>query len=100
MTAFGGLQSALEALRFGAYDYITKPFTREALVATVGRCLEKQRLSVELKRVQEQLIEKERLAALGSVSGWLAHRMRNPLSVIQMCAQYLDVPFSRGRRKT
>ena len=43
MTAFGGLQSALDALRFGAYDYITKPFTREALLATVGRALEKQR---------------------------------------------------------
>src|SRR5687767_4275019 len=27
MTAYGGLQSALEALRYGAYDYITKPFT-------------------------------------------------------------------------
>lgn len=93
MTAFGGLQSALEALRFGAYDYITKPFTREGLVATIGRCLEKQRLSAELKRVQEQLIDKERLAALGSVSGWLAHRMRNPLSVIQMCAQYLMAHF-------
>jgi CheY-like chemotaxis protein len=99
MTAFGGLQSALEALRFGAYDYITKPFTREALVATVGRCLEKQRLSAELKRVQEQLIEKERLAALGSVSGWLAHRMRNPLSVIQMCAQYLMSHFSATDEK-
>ncbi len=99
MTAFGGLQSALEALRFGAYDYITKPFTREALVATVGRCLEKQRLSAELKRVQEQLLEKERLAALGSVSGWLAHRMRNPLSVIQMCAQYLMAHFSATDEK-
>lgn len=99
MTAFGGLQSALEALRFGAYDYITKPFTREALVATVGRCLEKQRLSAELKRVQNQLIEKERLAALGSVSGWLAHRMRNPLSVIQMCAQYLMSHFSATDEK-
>lgn len=99
MTAFGGLQSALEALRFGAYDYITKPFTREALVATVGRCLEKQRLSAELKRVQTQLIEKERLAALGSVSGWLAHRMRNPLSVIQMCAQYLMSHFSATDEK-
>ncbi|MBK8574301.1 MAG: response regulator [Elusimicrobia bacterium] len=39
MTAFGGLQSALEALRFGAYDYITNPFTREGLVVTVRRCL-------------------------------------------------------------
>lgn len=99
MTAFGGLQSALEALRFGAYDYITKPFTREALVATVGRCVEKQRLSVELKRVQVQLLEKERLAALGSVSGWLAHRMRNPLNVIQMCAQYLKSHFSATDEK-
>ncbi|MBL8023858.1 MAG: response regulator [Elusimicrobia bacterium] len=99
MTAFGGLQSALEALRFGAYDYITKPFTREALLATVGRCVEKQRLSVELKRVQEQLFEKERLAALGSVSGWLAHRMRNPLNVIQMCAQYLKSHFAATDEK-
>jgi two-component system sensor histidine kinase HydH len=93
MTAYGGLQSALDALRYGAYDYITKPFTREAVLAAVGRCLEKQRLAQELKRVQAQLIEKERLAALGSVSGWLAHRMRNPLNVIQMCAQYLKTHF-------
>ncbi|HNI57866.1 MAG TPA: response regulator, partial [Elusimicrobiota bacterium] len=94
MTAFGGLQSALEALRHGAYDYITKPFTRDVLLATVGRCLEKQRLAMELHRVQEQLIEKEKLAALGSVSGWLAHRMRNPLNVILMCAQYLKARFT------
>jgi signal transduction histidine kinase len=99
MTAFGGLQSVLEALRLGAYDYITKPFTRDALLAAVGRCVEKQRLSVELKRVQEQLIEKERLAALGSVSGWLAHRMRNPLNVIQMCAQYLKTHFTATDEK-
>ncbi len=99
MTAFGGLQSALEALRLGAYDYITKPFTRDALLAIVTRCLEKQRLSTELKRVQEQLIEKEKLAALGSVSGWLAHRMRNPLSVILMCAQYLKTHFTATDEK-
>jgi DNA-binding NtrC family response regulator len=75
MTAFGGLQTALEALRLGAYDYITKPFTREGLLATVGRCLEKHHLSTELRRVQAQLLEKERLAALGSVSGWLAQHV-------------------------
>jgi DNA-binding NtrC family response regulator len=36
MTAFGGLQSVLDALRLGAYDYITKPFTRDALLAAVA----------------------------------------------------------------
>ncbi len=99
MTAFGGLQSALEALRHGAYDYITKPFTRDVLLATVGRCLEKQRLAAELARVQTQLIEKEKLAALGSASGWLAHRMRNPLNVILMCSQYLKRHFPAADEK-
>jgi two-component system, NtrC family, sensor histidine kinase HydH len=93
MTAYGGLQSALEALRFGAYDYITKPFTRDGLLATVHRGLEKQRLSHELREAQGQLIEKEKLATLGAMSGWLAHRMRNPLNVILMCSQYLKTKF-------
>jgi signal transduction histidine kinase len=96
MTAYGGLQSALEALRTGAYDYITKPFTREGLLATVNRGLEKQRLSADLRAAQQELIQKEKLATLGSMSGWLAHRMRNPLNVILMCSQYLKTKFESG----
>ena len=96
MTAYGGLQSALEALRTGAYDYITKPFTREGLLATVNRGLEKQRLSSDLRAAQQELIQKEKLATLGSMSGWLAHRMRNPLNVILMCSQYLKTKFESG----
>ena len=96
MTAYGGLQSALEALRTGAYDYITKPFTREGLLATVNRGLEKQRLSADLRAAQRELIQKEKLATLGSMSGWLAHRMRNPLNVILMCSQYLKTKFESG----
>jgi len=94
MTAYGGLQSAIEALRHGAYDYITKPFTSDILRATVRRCLEKQRLSDELKNAQKELITREKLATLGSLSGWLAHRMRNPLNVILMCTQYLEGKFA------
>ena len=96
MTAYGGLQSALEALRFGAYDYITKPFTRDGLLAAVNRGLEKHRLSHDLKAAQQELIRKEKPATLGSMSGWLAHRMRNPLNVILMCSQYLKTKFEAG----
>ncbi len=96
MTAYGGLQSALEALRYGAYDYITKPFTRDGLLAAVNRGLEKHRLSRDLKAAQQELIQKEKLATLGSMSGWLAHRMRNPLNVILMCSQYLKTKFESG----
>ncbi|HOW27874.1 MAG TPA: hybrid sensor histidine kinase/response regulator [Elusimicrobiota bacterium] len=94
ITAYGGLQSALEALRNGAYDYITKPFTRDVLRAVVRRCLEKQKLSEQLKNTQNELIKKEKLAAVGSMAGWLAHRMRNPLNVILMCSQYLITKFT------
>jgi two-component system, NtrC family, response regulator HydG len=96
MTAYGGLQSALEALRFGAYDYITKPFTRDGLLAAVHRGIEKQKLSFDLRAAQEELLHKEKLATLGSMSGWLAHRMRNPLNVILMCSQYLKTKFESG----
>jgi two-component system, NtrC family, sensor histidine kinase HydH len=96
MTAYGGLQSVVQALRLGAYDYIVKPFPRDVLVATVHRALEKQRLARELRMAQAELIKREKLAAMGSVSGWLAHRMRNPLNVILMCAQYLRARFDGG----
>jgi two-component system, NtrC family, sensor histidine kinase HydH len=86
----------VQALRLGAYDYIVKPFPRDVLVATVHRALEKQRLARELRMAQAELIKREKLAAMGSVSGWLAHRMRNPLNVILMCAQYLRARFDGG----
>ena len=44
MTAFGSIESAVEAMRLGAYDYLTKPFKEGELVHRVGRALERARL--------------------------------------------------------
>lgn len=96
MTAYGGLSSAVEAMRLGAYDYITKPFRREDLLVSVRRCMEKQSLSRQLRDVEEELIRREKLAAVGSFAGFLSHRLRNPLNVILMCAQYLKDKFSES----
>jgi len=90
MTAFGSVSSAVESMRSGAYDYITKPFPRDLLLATIRRCLESHNLKREISKMQTELMQKERLAAVGSMAGAIAHRMRNPLSIIQMCAQYLE----------
>lgn len=90
MTAHAGMSTAIEAVRSGAYDYLTKPFSRENLLNSVRRCAEKFELNRKLKESQVRLVEQEKLAAVGSVSAWLAHRMRNSLSVILMCAHYLD----------
>jgi two-component system response regulator HydG len=44
MTAFGSIESAVEAMRLGAYDYLTKPFKEGELVHRVTRALERARL--------------------------------------------------------
>ena len=44
MTAYGSVESAVDAMKLGAYDYITKPFSGDELVATVERALEHGRL--------------------------------------------------------
>lgn len=90
MTAFGSVSSAVESMRAGAYDYITKPFPRDLLRATIRRCLENHNLKKEISKMQTELFKKDRLAAVGAMAGAIAHRMRNPLNIIQMCAQYLE----------
>ncbi|MDX2023016.1 MAG: sigma-54 dependent transcriptional regulator [Deltaproteobacteria bacterium] len=47
ITAFGDINGAMEAIGKGAYDYISKPFVVEELRQTVGRALERRRLSAQ-----------------------------------------------------
>ncbi len=48
MTAFGTIESAVEAMRRGAYDYLAKPFKGEELLLRVEKALEKRRLLGEM----------------------------------------------------
>ena len=40
MTAFGSVESAVEAMRVGAFDYLTKPFANEELLLTVSKAVQ------------------------------------------------------------
>ena len=55
MTAYGTIASAVEAMRSGAYDYITKPFSNEELLLVVERALEHDRLRRDLSFARRQL---------------------------------------------
>jgi DNA-binding NtrC family response regulator len=55
MTAYGTIQSAVEAMKFGAYDYITKPFLAEELILLIRKCLEFDRLRDENRRLRREL---------------------------------------------
>src|ERR1041384_5224080 len=53
ITAFGSLDSAVSAIRVGAYDFITKPFDVEALRITLSRAVQHRRLRDEVKRLRQ-----------------------------------------------
>jgi two-component system, NtrC family, response regulator len=58
MTAYGTIQSAVEAMRYGAYDYITKPIEPYDLKALVSRALDHQRLIEEVQVLRSCLDQK------------------------------------------
>ncbi len=55
VTAYGTVDSAIQALRSGAYDYITKPFDTDEIKLTVAKALERERLLAENRYLHQQL---------------------------------------------
>lgn len=53
ITAFGSLETAIAAIRVGAYDFVTKPLDLEALVVAVERAVQHRFLTAEVKRLRE-----------------------------------------------
>ena len=55
LTAHGNIGSAVEAIKLGAYDYLTKPFENERLRLTIKRALESQKLTQEVLQLKTEL---------------------------------------------
>lgn len=55
MTAYGTVETAVESMKAGAYDFVTKPLRRAELVRSVGRALERSRLHWENTALREEL---------------------------------------------
>jgi DNA-binding NtrC family response regulator len=55
MTAYGSVETAVEAMRRGAYDYLMKPIEKDRLPLVVEKALERRRLAVENRRLKEDL---------------------------------------------
>jgi len=64
MTAFTSTDSAIEALRLGAYDYISKPFEIDELLVTVEHALERNVLRSENVFLRRELAERHKVGAL------------------------------------
>jgi DNA-binding NtrC family response regulator len=55
ITAFGTVETAVEAMKIGAYDYVTKPLDFDALVLVVHRAMERQSLREEVRTLRSVL---------------------------------------------
>ena len=73
MTAYASVESAVRALKNGAYDFITKPFDPDELSHLVRRAAEHRSLRSENARLREQLAEAAGTAPIVGVSGAMRH---------------------------
>jgi len=64
ITAFGNLDTAIAAIRAGAYDFIVKPFDIKVLALSLERAVEHRRLRAEVKRLRRTVEESRRFGEL------------------------------------
>ncbi|MFL6515321.1 MAG: response regulator [Chthoniobacterales bacterium] len=106
LTGFGALETAKEAVRLGANDYISKPFDAGEMREVIGRNVERTRVqrasenaAAEIKelnaRLLKQLAQKERLASLGQASAEFVHDLGNPLTIVWGYVQLLSKKLER-----
>src|SRR5215470_4202472 len=61
MTAYGTIESAVEAMRLGAFDYIQKPFTEQELLVKVSKAMESRRLHGQFQLFAQEFKERYHL---------------------------------------
>jgi signal transduction histidine kinase len=94
ITGYATVELAVQAIKAGAYDFLSKPFTSEALLMTVRQGLERRQLSLQARRLQaieQQAAEleraKEELERLDRFKSTfmltVAHELRAPLTALQ-----------------
>jgi two-component system sensor histidine kinase/response regulator len=100
ITGYATVELAVETIKRGAYDFISKPFMADMLLLTVNQGLEKRRLSLEAKRLQsvekqaaELILAREQAEKLNefksSFATMVAHELRSPVNGAQSLVRTL-----------
>jgi len=82
ITAFGSIETAIKAVKLGAYDYITKPFEIEELVLVADKALGVRSLTKKVERLQREVEGKYRFANIIGDSP----AMRSVMSMVERIA--------------
>ena len=93
LTGFTDVEDLIGAINTGrVYRYITKPWDPNDLKVTVKRALESLELTLENRKLLDDVIRLEKLATVGQVAGGIAHEVRNQLTVL-MGIQLIERQF-------
>ena len=87
MTAYGTIETAVKAMRLGAYDYLTKPINPDELMLRVRKVLERKALREEVKRLRMVLDGREQMRSIVAASA----AMQQVLDVVARI-QERDIP--------
>ena len=96
MTAYGTVETAVQAMKDGAADYLTKPLDLEELLLRLARVAEQSRLRSEVRDLQARLVERHRLEGIIGESG----RMQEVLALAKRVAPSNATVLIRGESGT
>ena len=96
LTAYGSVESAVEAMQKGAHNYLTKPFDHRELLLQIGRALENRRLGTEIKRLKGLIEERYEFSNIVARSD----KMQKILGLVSHIAKTDSTVFVHGESGT
>jgi len=96
ITAYASVESAIEAMKIGAFDYLQKPFKNDELLLTVARALEHKSLREENLRLKDELKKK---FSFGNIIG-KSKVMENVFDLIKAAAPTRSTILIQGESGT
>ncbi|MCI5140017.1 MAG: sigma-54-dependent Fis family transcriptional regulator, partial [Candidatus Electrothrix sp. AR1] len=99
MSAFGSVDTAIEAMKQGAYDFISKPFKTDEVVLVLKKAEERERLRRENIRLKRKVAELEKKSGFGAMIG-KSKAMREVFTLAEKVAEHPTTVLITGESGT
>jgi len=96
MSAYGTIDTAIECMKLGAYDYVSKPFKSDEIILTLRKAEEREKLKRENRRLKEEVAQRFDISNIITVDA----RMLDVLELVKKVASYSTTVLIRGESGT